>query len=126
MARFACCSRRRSSIPNPSMIQKWMKLVERVLEKQHASLQLAIHHPRVIKEIRERQRFIDGEASPEVLSSLRRLARWEKFILRFRRIQKIRRDFAIKGFYLKERVHPSIRAALKRAYPPANALRNFE
>ena len=102
-----------------------MKLVDVVLGK-HASLQLAIHHPRVIKEIRERQRLIDGEASPGVLSSLRRLARWENFILRFRRIQKMRRDFAFKGFYLKERVHPSIRAALKRVYPPPRALRNYE
>lgn len=103
-----------------------MTIVERVLEKHYASLQVAIHHPRVIQEIRDLQRLIDAEASPEVLQSQRRLARWEKFIIRFRRIQKIRRDFAIKGFYLKEHVHPSIRAALKRAYPPANALRNFE
>ena len=103
-----------------------MTIVERVLEKQYASLQVAIHHPRVIQEIRDLQRLIDADASPEVLQSQRRLARWEKLILRFWRIQKIRRDFANKGFYLRERVRPSIRAALQRAYPPASALRNYE
>ena len=117
MVRFACCSRRHRTWPH--IFQKWVKFVERVVEKHRDSVQSAIHHPRVINELRGLQRLIEdgGDASPEVLLSQRRLARWKKFIIRFRRTQKIRRRFAAEGYYLNQYVHPSIRAALKRAYP---------